>query len=177
MVRQFLETKTLSESIEASLVNVLKIPCPETRDLGNLLKDVLVITKCSFIFIDAIDECTNSEWKMLLRVLQDIMVSCSGKVKVFLAVRQGIVEEMEKICKSEYHATMGSSEVDSNIKTYIEDILAARKDSGQLVVGNPELVNEITDALVREANGMLVCCTEALIPALTGIGSFGWLFK
>lgn len=156
MVRQFLDTKTLTESIESSIVNVLKVPYPETRDLGILLRDVLVITKCNFIFIDAIDECAKPEWEMLLKVLQDILFSCSSKVKVFLAVRQGILEEMKKICEWGYHVTMGSSEVDSNIKTYIKDVLAERKNSGQLVVGNPELINEITDALVREANGMSV---------------------
>ena len=137
----------------------------------------MVITGCAFIFIDAIDECAKSEREILLMVLQDIMASCPSKVKVFLAVSQGIVEEMERICKSDYRVTMGSSEVDSNIKTYIEDVLVKRKDCGQLVVGNPELIKEITDALVREANGMLVCHTEALIPVLTEAGFCGWLFK
>lgn len=148
LVRQFLDTKTLTESIETSLVNVLKIPYPENRELGILLRDVLVITKCNVIFIDAIDECAKSEWEMLLRVLQDILLSCSSKVKVFLAVRQGILEEMKKICKWGYHVTMSSSEVDSNIKTYTKDVLAERKNSKQLVLGNPELINDISDALV-----------------------------
>ncbi|MCJ1348387.1 hypothetical protein MMC31_006619 [Peltigera leucophlebia] len=156
LLRQFLDTKTLPESIETCLVNLLKVPCPEAQDLGVLFKDVLVITKRSFIFIDTIDECAKSEWEVLLEVLQDILISCSSVIKVFLAVRQGIVEEMEKVCEWHYQATMSSSEANSNIKTYIEDVLAERKDCGKLVLGDPELINEITNALVRGANGMFL---------------------
>ncbi|MCJ1348383.1 hypothetical protein MMC31_006614, partial [Peltigera leucophlebia] len=156
LIRQFLDINTLPNSIETCLVNLLKVPCPEARDLGLLLKDVLVITKCSFIVIDAIDECAKPEWNVLLKVLQDILISCSSVVKLFLAVRQVIVEEMEKICEWHYQATMNTSEVNSNIKTYIEDVLAERKDCGELVVDNFELINEITDALVEGANGMFL---------------------
>ncbi len=147
-------------------MNLLKTPCPEAQDLGILLKDVLVITKCSSIFIDAIDECSKSEWKLLLEVLRDIVVSCSGVVKIFLAIRQGIAEEVGKIFKSHYQVTMGSSKADSDIKTYIKDVLAEKRDGGELVVGNPELINEITDALVQQANGMLVYHTDCLLHVL-----------
>lgn len=125
-----------------------------------MLKDVLMLTKCSFIFIDAIDECAESEWELLVEVIQDILISCASVVKVFLAVRQGIVEEIEKIFELRYQATMNSAAVDANIKTYIEDILAKKMDRGKLAIGNPELIKEITNALVQEANGMLVCHSD-----------------
>ena len=115
------------------------------------------MTKSSFIFIDAIDECSESEWGMLSEVLRDIMVSCSSVVKLFLAVRQGIAEDVGKIFKSNYQVTMSSSKADSDIKTYIKDVLNEKMDSGKLVIGNPELINEIMDALVQRADGMLVC--------------------
>ena len=175
LVRQFLDPKTLPKSIETCLMNLLNVSSPEAQDLGILLKDVLVIHKCSFIIIDAIDECARSEWEKLLVVLQNIMVSCSSMVKVFLAVRQGIAEEMGKILKSHYQANMGSCEADSDIKTYIEDVLAEKIVGGKLVVRNHELINEITDALVQQANGMLVYRTDSPIRILTEAGSFGWL--
>ena len=166
LVRQLLDTKTLPKSIETCLVNLLKVPWPEAQDLGTLLKNVLVITKCSFIFIDAIDECSKSEWEVLLEVLRDIVVSCSGVTKVFLAIRQGIAEDVGNIFTFHYQATMDSSEANSDIKTYIHNVLAEKRDSKKLVVGNPELINEITDALVQEANGMLVCRTNSLLQIL-----------
>ena len=173
LVRQSLDIKTLPESIETYLVNLLKIPCPEAQDLGNLLKDDLVITKCRFIFIDAIDECSKSEWKVLLEVLRDIVVSYSGVVKIFLAVRPEIAEEVRNIFISHYQVAMSSSKADSDIKTYIKDVLAEKRDSGELAVGNPELINEIMDALVQQANGMLVSHTDSLLRILTKQVSLG----
>lgn len=173
LVRQLLDVETLPTSIETSLVNILKTPSPAPQDLGNLFKDVLVITKFSSIVIDAIDECSKSEWEVLLEVLRDIMVSCSGVVKIFLAVRQGIAEDVGKVFESPYQVTMGSSEAGSDIKTYIEDALAEKRDGGKLVVGNPELINEIKDALIQQANGMSVCHSDSLLHFLTKIGSFG----
>lgn len=105
------------------------------------------------------------------------MVSCSIVVKVFPDARQGIAENARKIFESPHRANMGSSEANSDIKTYIEDVLTEKQDGGKLVIRNHELINEITDALVLEANGMLVCCTNSLVSVLTKAGSFGWLFK
>lgn len=141
--------------------------------MGILLKDVLANTTTCFVLIDAIDECSKSERKVLLKVLRDIMVHCSSVVKVFLAVRPGIVEEVKKICEFRYQATMSSSEADSNIITYIEDVLAKRTESGEFTVGDPNIVNEIRDALVQEANGMSVCPAESLLRLLTTTGFFG----
>ena len=98
-------------------------------------------------------------------------------VKVFLAVRQGIAEEVGKSFQFHHHANMGSCEASSDIKTYIEDVLAKRIDSGKLFVRNHGLINKIADALVKQANGMLVCHTASLLRVLTEAGFFGLLFK
>lgn len=119
------------------------------------MRDVLqVIAKSSFIFIDAIDEYKKFDRSILLKVLQDLKILCSSMVKIFLAVRQGIAEEVEKMCKPCCRATMSSIEANLDIMTYIGDILTERKESGAFVVGNPRLLDEIKDALVQEANGI-----------------------
>ncbi len=110
-------------------------------------------------------------------MLRVIKVSCLCVIIVFLAIRQGIAEDVGKIFKSRYQATMESFEADSDIKTYINDTLAEKRDSEKIVVGNPELMNETTDALVRGANGMLVCHTYCLLRILTEVSSLEWLFK
>ena len=112
-----------------------------------------------------------------MEVLRVIKVSCLCVIIVFLAIRQGIAEDVGNIFKSRYQATMESFEADSDIKTYINDTLAEKRDSEKIVVGNPELMNETTDALVRGANGMLLCHTYCLVRILTEVSSFGWLFK
>lgn len=105
------------------------------------------------------------------------MVSGSSVNNVCLTIRQGIAEEVGNLFLCHYQATMYSSEANADIRSYIHNVLVKRMDRKKLVVGNPELVNEITDALVQEANGMLVCHTKFLWRALTEIGLFGLLSK
>lgn len=123
------------------------------------------------------DECSKFEREVLLDVLRDIVVSGSSVNKVFLAIRQGIAEEVRNVFACHYRATMDSSEANADIRIYIHNVLAEKMDRKKLVVGNPEIVNEITDALVQEANGMLVCHTNFFLRALTEIGFFGLLSR
>ncbi len=155
-------------------MSMLKLACPDAEVLGDLLRDLLTDDKSCFIVIDAIDECTRAEQEILLKVLQNVMNSSLVRVKIFLACRLGIVEEVERTYKIGYHVTMGCSEAQSDMIKYIEDDLANRKENRRLVVGNPKLLNEIKDALVRGANGMLVNLFFLFQdPILTQPGSFG----
>lgn len=105
------------------------------------------------------------------------MVFYSGVIKIFLAVCQKIVKDVEKIFKSYYQDIMGFSKANSDIKTYIKDVFAEKKDGKKLVVGNPELINKITDVLVQQRNEILVCHTDFLFCVLTEADSFEWLSK
>lgn len=149
-----MDAEILPQPIESRLINMLKHSCPEAKELGILLRDVLAFTETAFILVDAIDDCRKSERGVLLRVLRDVMASCSSVVNLFLAVRKGIVEEVGNICKVCYQATTNSSEAHMSIRTYIQDVLAEKKENKDLIVGNPKLLNEIRDALVQGSNGM-----------------------
>lgn len=154
LIRQCLDAETLPQSLESRLVDLLKFPGPELNQMGILLRDVLGYNKASFIIVDAIDDCKKSERGMILRLLQDVMASCLSVVKLFFAVRQGVVQEVGNIFKTCYEVTMSSSEARSSIRTYIEEVLAEKKKNKDLIVGNPELFSEVQEALTREANGM-----------------------
>lgn len=135
-------------------MDLLKFPGPELNQMGILLRDVLALNKANFIIVDAIDDCKKSERGIILRLLRDVMASCSSVVKLFVAVRQGLVQEVGNIFKSCYAATMGSSEACSSIRTYIKDVLADKMEKKDFTVGNPELLSEIQEALSQGANGM-----------------------
>lgn len=42
----------------------------------------------------------------------------------------------------------------------------------KLVVDTPELINEITDAMIQQANGVLVCHTNSLLRGRVFLGGF-----
>lgn len=72
--------RTITPSAHWSrLANLLQVSSPEAKELGILLRDVLqVIAKASFIFIDAIDEYKKFDRSILLKVLQDLKISCQA---------------------------------------------------------------------------------------------------
>ena len=76
-----MDAETLPHPIESRLIDLLKHSCPEPKELGLLLRDVLAISKASFVLIDAIDDCKKSERGVLLMVLWDVMASCSRVVE------------------------------------------------------------------------------------------------
>lgn len=136
------------------MVDLLKFPGPELNQMGILLRDVLALNKANFIIVDAIDDCKKSERSIILRLLRDVMASCLSVVKLFFAVRQGLVQEVGNIFKPCYTTTMGSSEARSSIRTYIKDVLAEKMENKDLTFGNPELLGEVQEALSEGANGM-----------------------
>lgn len=154
LIRQCLDAETLSQSLQSRLVDLLKFPGPELCQMGVLLSDVLGFNKASFIIVDAIDDCKKSERGIILRLFRDVMASCLSVVKLFFAVRQGMVQEVGNIFKSCYETTMSSSEAHLSIRTYIKEVLAEKKENKDLIVGNPELFSQIQEALTEEANGM-----------------------
>lgn len=154
LIQQCLHAETLPQSLESRLVDLLKFPGPELDQMGILLRDILGYNKASFIIIDAIDDCKKSDRGIILRLLRDVMASCLSVVKLFFAVRQGVVQEMGNIFKTYCEVTMSSSEARSSIKTYVEEVLAEKKQNKDLIVGNDELFSEVQEALTQEANGM-----------------------
>lgn len=74
------------------------------------------------------------------------MVLVLGVVNIFLAIRQVIAENIEKIFKSHCSVTIGSSKANSDIKTYINDVIAEKQDGEKLVSGIPEFSTKITNA-------------------------------
>jgi hypothetical protein len=152
LVRQCLEIDTMSRQIEADLELLLEDSTPDFEDLSDLMEKVSSVSQEQFFVIDAIDECEKAERHLLLLALQRMMNS--PKVKIFLASGLHIGIELERALKPNYRMSMASPDAHSNIKTYIENSIAEMKEKGELVVGQPQLIAEIQDALVKGAQGM-----------------------
>jgi hypothetical protein len=156
LVRQCLDASTLSNQIEAHLRRLFDGSLPDFDDLSDLMEKVLEVSDLShehFIVIDALDECEKCERYALVKVLQRLLTSSRVKWKIFLASGPQLSTELKGL-KPSYHLSMASPEVDSEIKTYIKNIIAEKTDNGELLVGQPELRDEIQDALTKGAQGM-----------------------
>jgi hypothetical protein len=103
------------------------------------------------IFItDGIDECEKQEQEIILSALRRLM-GC--KACVFISSRYDIVPEPERSLKTDHHLSMSAAEIHSDINAYIDAIVDEKVSSGELVVGQPELILQIKHALINEAEG------------------------
>ena len=156
LIRQCLDARTLSKAVENRLAVLLKDTSPDVEELGPVLEEVAAASKTHFIVIDAIDECEKIDQDALLVILRKLTESSRITVKIFLASRESISIEINKCFKSYYHRTMNCQEAQKDIDTYIEDSINEKLNTRTLVVGQKELIVDIRNALVNNAQGMYV---------------------
>lgn len=153
LIKQSLDVDNMSEKVEKILETATQDPS-DPKVLEDLLLEVFGESAQQCIVLDAIDECDKEEQRILLAALRRIMESQHAKPKVFLASGLHIGVELERFLKIDHHFSMTSSKVDLDIRVYIESILAEKITSGELVVGEPHLVDDVQDALLKGAKGM-----------------------
>jgi hypothetical protein len=144
----------MSSQIEADLKQLLKDSPPDFEDLNMLMEKVLLTLQEQFIVIDAIDECEKTERKLFLSAMRRLMNLSRVKLKIFLTSGFHIGIELKRAVKLNHCMSMASPDVHSDIKTYIENSIAEKKEDGELVVGRSQLIGEIQDALIKGAKGM-----------------------
>ncbi|KAI9770983.1 MAG: hypothetical protein M1840_002687 [Geoglossum simile] len=159
LIRQCLDVDTMSDPIEANLKQLLGDSPPDFEDLNRLMEKVSSVPQEQFIVIDAIDECEQAERSLFLSALRRLMNLPRVELKIFLASGLHIEIELERASRPKYRMSMASSDAHSDINTYIENSIAEKKKNGELVVGQPQLIIEIQDALVRGAQGMFLWAT------------------
>ncbi|KAK2752456.1 hypothetical protein FQN54_008118 [Arachnomyces sp. PD_36] len=155
LIKQCLDVDNMTDKIEDFLESATQDPS-DTKLLGELLHHIFTVSPQQCVVIDAIDECSKEERRMLLDTFQGILSLPQAKSKLFLIGGLHLDIELNRVLKIDYHLSMSASGIDGDIRAYIESVLAENISSGDLVVGDPNLVNDIQDALVKEAKGMFL---------------------
>ena len=153
LIRQCLDANSMPKQIEARLERLCG-DSPDCEDLGDFMEDILTVSSEQLIMIDAIDECETSQRDILLSTLRRLKNSRKVKPKIFLTSGLHIGAELKRALHIDHYISMASPEVHTDIKTYIEDVIAERVGNGDLVVGQPQLITEIQKALITGAGGM-----------------------
>jgi len=165
---------------EAELIEALEDGTPDIEDIVPLFEKSLSLSSLNFIIIDAIDECSRKERETLLAVLRSTMDSTRSTVKVFIASRPDLDQEIKRVFDNPYHTSMNSSGLQRDITSYVKDVVTQMILNGELIVGNVELIVEIQDALIEGAQGMFVLFVPIIytdIEILTSEGSSGSYFN
>jgi hypothetical protein len=158
IIRQSLDPVTLSEEMEADLVEMEQKPSTGLAELMVLLRKKVAQSKMFYIFIDALDEFEATERISLLDTLVSLN-SGGSSLRVFLAGRESLSGELKGKLTCIERVSMASAEANVDIALYIEEALQKRIDDRQLVVGDQSLILDIKQALVKHADGMYVDST------------------
>jgi hypothetical protein len=160
IIRQSLDPMTLSEEMEASLVEMDLKPSTGVGELTVLLRQRLAQSEKFFIFIDALDEFEPRERRELLNLLASLGSSGSG-LRVFLAGRESLREELNDKLSGIERLSMASAEAMTDVALYVQEALEERIKNGDLVVGDQSLILYVKQALTEHADGMYVDNTSA----------------
>lgn len=154
LIRQALESRVPSASIELKLADLYRCSGPDLDDLEPLFGEVIVSSPRHFIVLDGVDECSKVEKDALLDVLAKVFTASSNTLKLFIASRDSLDRDIHRRFEILRHRSMKNSEVQLDIQTYIEETIRERFKNNHLVLGRNELLFEIRDVLVERAHGM-----------------------
>ena len=156
LLRQFLTVESMSEAVENQLLKFSKGGSSDLEALDPLFSELLNARKDNpVLVIDALDEVPRSERNVLLSILGRTRSFNRSGIKFLISSRQDIRRELETAFPDQYRRTMSCPEVDTDITTYIDLSIGDKLLKGDLVVGDPDLVHVIKDALIDGSNGML----------------------
>lgn len=154
LIRQCLSVETLCKSQQDKLETIFRNTYPDAEDFELLLHDVVKNSGGVTFIIDGPNECSQADRTTILGILSRVMVSSGKLIKILLTSREGFIEDIRRVFKTFHEVLMNCREADADVKIYVEGMIEKKIKSGELIVGQIELVQGIVDALIHGANGM-----------------------
>jgi Cdc6-like AAA superfamily ATPase len=126
---------------------------PTRLELQSLLFQVLQRYRHTLVVIDGIDELSKADQATIIEIAHRASRSEETVVKVFVTSRS---EEpyIRRSLKSYNQIELSAAVIANDVKCFVKDSVEARIESGEIVVRNPGLKMEITNALVDGAKDM-----------------------
>ncbi|EMT68829.1 hypothetical protein FOC4_g10004917 [Fusarium odoratissimum] len=122
----------------------------DSRLMTNVLRDALNTSKKTYIVLDGLDGCQETERAKVISVLQALQAHSS--LSICLSSRPGTLSH---IGWTELHLIY-ILEDNPDIEFFVDSELSRRFEQGALEVGNPALGGKIRSALKESANGNFV---------------------
>ncbi|KAF5985426.1 nucleoside phosphorylase [Fusarium bulbicola] len=122
----------------------------DAGEVATLLHSAIQVAVKTYIVLDGLDQCKESERAKVIEVLQSLQPKCS--LSICLSSRRGVLTGTGWTNLHSIDIPTDNREVSS----YINSELSRRLESGELVVGYPALALQIRSALTTAAKGNFV---------------------
>jgi hypothetical protein len=157
LARQLLERGEIPEDME----ELIESSFDETSSSSplqiflNILEKCLRMYSCCLLIVDGIDELPTESQITLLAAIGAMMKLDRINIKVLVSARS---EENDIRCALEgpnfYRVELAPELISADLRIFIEDEVNSRIAGGRLVIGNPDIKEEIVDALSYGAKDM-----------------------
>ena len=130
-------------------------PNRDIRGISNLLKRSILPSDKAYFILDGLDECKAPEREELIQELRELQEVFSMRLCVSLRLESN---NTLKLGSGEFISprTVTFPEDNPDIEEFIEDELTRCIESKSLILGNPALILEIQDALLKGSQGMFL---------------------
>jgi hypothetical protein len=155
LIRQCLTVDAVSDALCAAISDVLTDGAPELEELTELYALASSHFCTHFVVIDGLDECSTAQRRNVLDVLGRVAATSRPQcLQIFLATSDNIKKEVPSSFVSRYALTVSRRHIDADIATFVDGTLRHKVTRGELIVGSPDLVDEVKRELVTGADGM-----------------------
>ncbi|KAM0542202.1 hypothetical protein ACHAPJ_012894 [Fusarium lateritium] len=132
-----------------------------TSSLQNLYSAASWTVEDWFIVLDGLDECSPDHQSDLLKFFREFPAfswdsSQAPRIKIIFSSRETSSSTVDRIFPDCSRLMTGLHHTSADIGAYAEDIIIEKLRSRELVVGDPEIVNEILNAIISKEQGMFL---------------------
>jgi len=156
LIRQCLNVDNMSAAVESCLADIVEKDSWEAQDLQNLFQHATSDSTQHFVIIDGLDECVKVERGKILKILQKIGLSSSTSLKIFVASRDSIEQEIKQHFQRIHHVKISHLLTGMDIQIYIDGVLEEKVKNKDLIICDPSVCEEIRVSLSEGAQGMWV---------------------
>lgn len=144
----FEETMEIAESLRSMFVNNHRDPT--IKELSELFASVARLPTASYLVIDGLDECNDSDRTVILTFLSGLMRRIPHGIKILISSRWMDSE----LLKNFHQISIHNSRNRSDIELYIREIVDEKIRDSIIVIKDPSMAKEIKQCLIRKSGGM-----------------------
>lgn len=154
MIRQLLEKIIISETLEQQIEKYFQplARVATEKELCTLLLDATQNYSTVYVLIDGLDECKRKDLDKILPMLSQLLRSMRPLIKIALFSREESM--IANALKNYPRVRVSSDKISLDLSTFIKEAVESKIESGQLCISEPQLKNEVIDALINGAQGM-----------------------
>ncbi|KAF4497980.1 hypothetical protein FAGAP_5839 [Fusarium agapanthi] len=123
-----------------------------------------------FIVIDGLDECSSDQQFKLLQFFQGIISGNDNTryISVIFASRETCTNTIRSTFPGSKRLVTGLQSTSADIGSYVDDIIIEKLSTGELIISDPRLLNEILRTIASKEQGMFLWAFFAIEDICSG---------